>query len=291
LTDYLRDAPVESMEKTLPTIVRNLIAAIESIHSVGIVHGDIKLDNIILDLSTLSVQLIDFESARELIRSSPVDSIATVPYTAPDGILASNYYTIEDASCDIYCFGMVICELTLGRRLSRDFMAAIPEVDNVRVALFTSQMRKLITSDSKLSLLDGNTQAALMHTMLRYLVLLAPETDVDGSVCYGNLISSRFHGISFVAFLGSAEYLEWVSLYSLALGTETESIRKSALFAASKRSPIAGLRALLAPVGGLRLALHLFQELYLDAPDPKKDKTSVGKKVKASVAKKVKALV
>lgn len=52
-----------SVTKKTVKIIQNVIKAVSEVHKAGVVHNDIKLENLIVNQSTLNVKLIDFENS------------------------------------------------------------------------------------------------------------------------------------------------------------------------------------------------------------------------------------
>jgi serine/threonine protein kinase len=77
---FLRDH-VHSAEQDMPKWLQ-IFWAIEAMRSEGIVHGDIKLDNVMFDKRTNKMYLIDFGAA-EAINMKPVMTIGTPYYMSP----------------------------------------------------------------------------------------------------------------------------------------------------------------------------------------------------------------
>ncbi len=82
------------------------LKALEILHANGIVHADIKPDNIIVD-SRNAVTLIDFGVSVDLLMCPTVcGRMGTLPYMAPE-IMAGQSVT---SNADIYSLGVVLAE-------------------------------------------------------------------------------------------------------------------------------------------------------------------------------------
>ena len=100
--------------------------ALHAAHSHGVIHGDIKPENIVVQTGGGSPKLFDFGIARRLaeetathtraakdISEPPASSIAgTIAYMAPEVIRGEP----ADARADLYSFGVVLFELITGHR-------------------------------------------------------------------------------------------------------------------------------------------------------------------------------
>ena len=96
-------------------IIKQILEAIEQVHRIGIIHCDIKPENILLKInieknkSDISVKLTDFGSA--CIKNNPIFSIVqSLFYRAPEVILGIPY----TQAIDIWSIGLVAIELFLG---------------------------------------------------------------------------------------------------------------------------------------------------------------------------------
>lgn len=99
-------------ESSARYIFRQLITALELIHSQNVVHRDIKLDNILLDINN-NIKICDF-GVGKLIRSKKellYDQCGTPAYIAPD-ILKNNGY--EGPQVDIWSAGVVLYAMLSG---------------------------------------------------------------------------------------------------------------------------------------------------------------------------------
>jgi serine/threonine-protein kinase len=109
------------------SIADQLAGALEYVHSLGIIHRDVKPANVCVD-DAGRVRLIDFGIARTCDWSCTTPDIApgTLPYMAPEQVLGKQI----DKRVDIYAFGTVLYELVTGKRLvqwetSAEFFTAI----------------------------------------------------------------------------------------------------------------------------------------------------------------------
>uniref|UniRef100_A0A3Q1FNX6 Protein kinase domain-containing protein n=1 Tax=Acanthochromis polyacanthus TaxID=80966 RepID=A0A3Q1FNX6_9TELE len=96
-------------------IAQQLLVALEALKSIGLVHADIKPDNIVFVnlLQSLKVKLIDFGCAAEASKLEEFDSIQVPGFRAPEAILG---LPLTEA-VDMWAVGAVLALLFLGRLL------------------------------------------------------------------------------------------------------------------------------------------------------------------------------
>lgn len=107
-TDGNLDEPV-AREFTL-----QIVRAMYHVHSKGICHRDIKLQNILLENHTpeAQIKIVDFGNAVEFIGNLPLTKVVGTTYTAAPEVFRQEY----DEKCDIWSIGVVVYILLSGRR-------------------------------------------------------------------------------------------------------------------------------------------------------------------------------
>ena len=108
----IADAGVFALSR-IASIGDQLLRALTHAHARGIVHADVKSDNVLLDPETDHVTLIDFGVARLL--DEPLEIVdpmlsGTPEYMAPEVILGH----LPGPSADLYAVGVILYELLTG---------------------------------------------------------------------------------------------------------------------------------------------------------------------------------
>lgn len=98
-------------EATAKFIFRQIIEGLEYLHTQNIVHRDIKLDNILIDL-TNTVKICDFGVSRQVKKGEIMhDQCGTPAYIAPEILLNKGY---EGFAVDIWSAGVVLYTMLAG---------------------------------------------------------------------------------------------------------------------------------------------------------------------------------
>lgn len=96
-------------------ITKQLLNALSYCHDRGMVHRDVKPQNIFIDRDTLDIKLGDFGMVRHtelhFVRSD-TNQCCTIWYMPPELLLGQRFY---DSEVDIWCAGIVLVELLLGK--------------------------------------------------------------------------------------------------------------------------------------------------------------------------------
>ncbi len=102
---------------TVCRVVDQILRALEIAHNQGIIHRDIKPDNIMLeevDGDRFHVKLVDFGLAKSFVERQETSHIAgTLSYMPPEQLTARNLGPWSD----LYAVGVITFELVTGRRL------------------------------------------------------------------------------------------------------------------------------------------------------------------------------
>ncbi|MCC6144084.1 MAG: serine/threonine protein kinase, partial [Candidatus Hydrogenedentes bacterium] len=111
--DLLEDHPEGLAMELALRIVHDCAAALEAAHRSGIVHGDIKPENILLDEKNGHAVLADFGLARLSAETAddPVRTAGSPPYMAPEQLRGE----APDVRSDVYGLGATLYRLLTGR--------------------------------------------------------------------------------------------------------------------------------------------------------------------------------
>ena len=113
LIDYLQNAPFGVSEKEVSAIIRQILSALVYCHDRGIVHRDVKLENVFVSNYTeLHVKLADFGLAIVKKKEKNIKGLAgTLIYMAPE-VLNKDY----DEKADIWSLGILLFMIATGKQ-------------------------------------------------------------------------------------------------------------------------------------------------------------------------------
>ncbi|KAI8332128.1 kinase-like domain-containing protein [Chlamydoabsidia padenii] len=109
-----RDLGEKLNEQEICLVVRQILNALESIHSQGYFHRDLKPENLLVNTTQgeptqLTIKLADFGLARELKSKAPyTDYVSTRWYRSPEVLLKAPVYS---SPVDIWAVGLIMAEL------------------------------------------------------------------------------------------------------------------------------------------------------------------------------------
>ena len=150
------------------TIIRELLESVESLHTLGVAHRDIKLENVMLDASG-SVRLCDLGMAAVVPRKGFVGAVGTVYTQAPE--VGVDRYGLP---ADMWSVGVVLLVLLL---------RAVPFSPTNRDAIFAKMRRFNAQGGDPLAAIMGKKRRTALPPslleLLRGLLTFDPEQRLD----------------------------------------------------------------------------------------------------------------
>ena len=121
LTEIIKNGEIKNLDEKC-TILRQIVSALQYVHSKGLIHRDLKPDNIMISNRNHSVKIIDFGLAISDAFDDNMKCAGTPKYMPPEQkINAKN----ADKQSDIFAFGIIMKEF-LGENFSN-----IPQYKNI----------------------------------------------------------------------------------------------------------------------------------------------------------------
>uniref|UniRef100_A0A0D9XHT7 [RNA-polymerase]-subunit kinase n=1 Tax=Leersia perrieri TaxID=77586 RepID=A0A0D9XHT7_9ORYZ len=108
-----------SGEDTARSIMRDLVSAVNALHAAGIMHRDIKPDNVLVS-DTDGLKLCDFGSATPVKAAGKAyeeSRVGTLIYTSPEQMADSEFY---GPAVDMWALGCIMAEILVGFPLFDD---------------------------------------------------------------------------------------------------------------------------------------------------------------------------
>lgn len=114
LRDRYDEETIRDFCESFSTIGRNLLDAVQSIHSQDIVIGDLSPSNVLIDTETLELKIIDFEGAAYVGEERDLrNNLFTKGYVPPERLEQDeNLYTVSEED-DYYAAGGVLSNLVI----------------------------------------------------------------------------------------------------------------------------------------------------------------------------------
>lgn len=117
LFDYIVDKGMLSEEESIP-LIRQMLEALAYLHSRGIAHRDLKLENILMkDDTKTEVKISDFGLSRVVGEGSFMKTICGTPeYLAPEVLSEEAKTRGYDKAVDMWSMGVILYTMLFGRR-------------------------------------------------------------------------------------------------------------------------------------------------------------------------------
>jgi serine/threonine protein kinase len=128
-------------------ILHQLAEALETVHAAGLCHGDLALENVMLEAGTGRVVLLDFGEARSAVGAGVLRPVGRHRYAAPE-----RYDGAMSMATDVYALAVMAWELFAGARLgseserARQCAPSLATVDALR-ALWDAPLQRAMSKE------------------------------------------------------------------------------------------------------------------------------------------------
>lgn len=193
-------------------ILRGTAGGLDAVHAAGLVHGDVKPSNVLIDAAG-EVKVADVGLVPFLERMEPGEILGTPSYMPPERALGIVPAPDLAARSDVYSFAVMCFEVLAGRlpfasRAAADLLRAhaneqpprISEVSGLSTAFDEPLARSLSKDPTRRHPSCGSLVAALDKARLgadargRALRLLVVDDDPDGLASMSDALAKRLRG-------------------------------------------------------------------------------------------------
>lgn len=155
--------------KELQTLLRDLVKCLLFLRRYGIVHLDLKPENVLVKNDAFNVKLIDFGSA-SFIEGGDYDYLQTRPYRAPEVTFGCKYTFAADMwSLGCILFELVTCAVLFPyRTVQENFAKALALGNSLEFRLFNDgkKFRKYVGQNGLLQIGDAKEQRPLCKAVI-----------------------------------------------------------------------------------------------------------------------------
>jgi serine/threonine protein kinase len=112
LSKAVRQAPGKRFnESCARQLSVQLVSAVSHLHSCGVIHRDVKADNVLVSRDGTDLRLVDFNAAKQVADSAPLTMTGTVEYMPPEVLRGQS----PSEAGDVWAIGLCLCLMLTGQ--------------------------------------------------------------------------------------------------------------------------------------------------------------------------------